>query len=88
MFLSLSDIDCGAPPRLPNATLMEDSFSTNYHATVAYRCPLGYGRNGGPSQIVISTCQQGGTWSALDETCQGKQTTANAAVLVTFTSVL
>ena len=62
-------IDCGPVPRIGNATVVEQRVSEMYGAQVTHRCPLGYGRNGGADNTIVTTCQPDQTWSDVTSAC-------------------
>ena len=62
-------IECGAVPLIGNATIVEQRVSEMFGAQITHRCPVGYGKDGGPENTIVTTCQPDQTWSNTQSAC-------------------
>ena len=67
----ISVVDCGAPPRLAHATVMNGS--TTYLEAAAYSCEEGYrfGGTADPQHVVTFICDGQGEWIGANISCEG-----------------
>lgn len=66
--LSLLEIDCGKPPRLPNADIIWDN-GTTLESTVYYKCKDGFQSFG---EHNFSQCKISHKWENITFECKGK----------------
>ena len=65
----LSGNRCPTPPEVHQATIRDYNVTVN--SSVTYNCNHGYQTSPGIYRTE-TTCQDGGTWSQINETCEGK----------------
>ena len=65
-------VSCGEVPRIGNATIVEQKVSEFFGSEVTHMCPVGYGKDGGHENTIVTSCNGDGTWSDTESACLSK----------------
>ena len=72
VFNNVLVVSCGEEPRIGNATIVEQKVSELFGSKVTHMCPVGYGKDGGHENTIVTSCNGDGTWSDTESACLSK----------------